>query len=257
MTTKAFKMNLNSISQFTVVHLIAILFSPPIINTFDTDDTHEYDLYDSIGEDEIQHPSTTATVNVYDSSKKNVTNNIQKTAIVTTQSPFKLMDKNVTSFNLTTIPPSKHPITPKVDSNYFTPGNHYKATTIKRSLQQNLPNYYDTYDPNGLICMRTSRANCQQGDQQQQQPTNGGFGQNEKPSSVWHCLSTQDSPSCICTCDGSCDPVIAINRQQQQSRQAYTPPPSGPTVNSRICDDCSCLYASIGPGSCLCTPGCG
>ena len=136
----------------------------------------------------------------------------------------------------------------------------HKFITRKRSLQ---PIGQSNSITEQLFCMRTSRSNCPSNEQR----SPGGMVITQlRAASVWHCLSTSDSPACVCTCDGSCEPAIvkikstvqSSSRQQQPQQpqqQASIGPSEGEMDRERPCDDCSCLMASI--GSCFCSPGCG
>ena len=224
-------MNVNPISRLTTVHLVSLLYWSTCILAFDGED-HEYDLYDSL-EDELDHPSTSTSTSL-DKSIHRMTGKQMEN--VTTHPSSKLIDENATANKSTTVLPSKLSMTPKVDSSYFTNG-FTKSPTTKRSPQRQFEG--PVSNPNELICMRYSRTNC---DQAVSQVTK------IRPASVWHCLSSKVSPTCTCTCDGSCEPVIAIKAMSNSQSSA-------PSDESLPCADCSCLYASV--GSCLCTPGCG
>lgn len=249
-------MDLNAISPLTMVHLTSLLYCwPGAAVAFDADD-HAYDLYDSL-EDELDHPSTTTASYPLHSGSPIEEPFAKQIENVTTHSPLQLANHSSTAsnstsfpsgaFNATTVVPSKLPVTPKVDASYFTSG-YPRSSTTKRAAPQ------EQSDPNEVICLRYSRTNCDSGYQ----------GANEqaiqvRASSVWHCLSTKQSPACICTCDGSCDPVIAI-KPVNASQGASPPRVDSSVAGGQValpCSDCSCLYASVGPGSCLCTPGCG
>lgn len=99
--------------------------------------------------------------------------------------------------------------------------------------------------PNKVNCMRVSRSNdC-----------------SRNSSSTWNCLSTVNSPTCSCSCRGSCQVFFHtydMNRNQQLVRQDGGPQMIGnsPSLQS-TCRDCSCIRSSDPSVTCFCTLSCG